>query len=72
MNSLRLTAIICIGAFSIAKGSLADEDDAYQIHQQAVISSAAGTPWNAARQIEMEGKAVALQPHKRKMTRQCF
>lgn len=40
----------------------AEVDNPYKNFQEAAISSAAGTPWNAARQVELVQKAKALRP----------
>lgn len=40
-----------------------NEENSYQTHQEAAISSAAGTPWSATRHLELVQKANALRSH---------
>lgn len=61
MNLLNLITIFSLGVTSFATLSLNADGNPYQIHEQAAISSAAGTPWNATRHIEIVEKAAAMQ-----------
>lgn len=60
MNLLKLVTILSIG-ISFTASLSAEEENAYQIHQCAAVSSAAGTPWSALRQMEIVERAKALQ-----------
>jgi hypothetical protein len=62
MKLLRLLTVlgIVITPF-LAPTAQADEDNSYHMHQQAAISSAVGTPWSAARHLELVQKANALR-----------
>lgn len=40
----------------------ASEDNSFQSHRQAAISSGAGTPWNVQRHLQLVEKAAALSP----------
>lgn len=56
MKLLYLLTVLSIGIASFVHA----EDNSYQIHQQSAISSAAGTPWSAARHLELVQKANGL------------
>lgn len=62
MNLLNLFTLFSIGITPFAVSSLSADENPYQTHEQAAISSAAGTPWNAARHLEVVEKAAALEP----------
>lgn len=62
MKLLNLISAYGLGLATLISFSLHAEDNYYQTFEQAAISSAAGTPWNAARQVELVEKANALQP----------
>lgn len=57
MKLLKLITILSIGVTSFITSTHANEDNSYKIHQESAISSAAGTPWNAKRHVELVQKA---------------
>jgi hypothetical protein len=62
MKLLRLFTVLSIGiAPFLTSMSYADEENSYQIHREIAISSAAGTPWSAARHLELVQKANDLR-----------
>lgn len=61
MKLLRLFTVLSIGIAPILTSmTYADTENSYQIHQEVAVSSAAGTPWNAARHLELVQKAKNL------------
>jgi hypothetical protein len=58
MNILKLIVVLSVGVFASIH---ADEDNFYRTYQEAAVSSAAGTPWSATRQIGLVQKANALR-----------
>lgn len=60
-SSHNFLTTLLVGAISCLSPILhANEDNSYQMHQQAAIRGAAGTPWNSARHLELVEKANAL------------
>jgi hypothetical protein len=55
-TSLMITIIPCL-----TQTLVADEVNPYQLYQESAISSAAGTPWNAARHLTLVQKAKDLR-----------
>jgi hypothetical protein len=62
MSLLRSFTIICLTIAPFASTLQAGEENPYTVHRQAAISSAAGTPWNASRHVELVEEAAALAP----------
>lgn len=58
MKLLLILVVVLIGMVGLE----ANDENSYQIHKQAAISSFAGTPWSAERQIKLAEKASAIQP----------
>jgi cation transport regulator ChaC len=61
MKLLNLLTAFSIGVLPIAASALNADENLYQIHQQAAISSAAGTPWNADQHVRLVEKATVAQ-----------
>ena len=59
-----LLIVFCISFISLSVPPIlqANDDNSYQTHQKAAISSGAGAPWNAARHLELVEKAAVLHP----------
>lgn len=72
MKLLQLFTVLSMGIAPFLTTMVhADTENSFQIHQEAAISSAAGTPWCAARHVELVQKANALhsqfcEKHQRK------
>ena len=62
MSLLRVITIVCLGISPFATLLQAAEENPYKEYRKEAISSAAGTPWSASRQVELVEAATALAP----------
>lgn len=61
LSYLLMTLSLCTVPF-FSPALQASEENHYQSHRQAAISSGAGTPWTAQRHLQLVKKAAALSP----------
>jgi hypothetical protein len=61
LSYLLMTLSLCAVPF-LFPALQASEENSYQSHRQAAVSSGAGTPWNAQRHLQVVEKAAALSP----------
>lgn len=72
MKILQFITVLSIGATSFFTSVHADEDNSYSIHQESAISSAAGTPWNAIRQLELVQKANGFRSQQENLQKKSY
>lgn len=72
MKLLRFIAFFSIGVNSLLTSVHANEDNSYSIHQESAISSAAGTPWNAKRHVELVQKANVFRSQQTNLQKKTY
>lgn len=72
MKILQFITVLSIGVTSFFTSVHANEDNSYSIHQESAISSAAGTPWNAIRQLELVQKANSFRSQQENLQKKSY
>lgn len=72
MKLLQLITVLSVGVASIFSSVHANEDNSYRMHQESAISSAAGTPWNAMRHVELVQKANVFRSQQENLQKKSY